>query len=61
MDYRLHEIHQLAEMLESEAEGRPFDRLHAQRLAASLAEHQPEIGNSMRLICARLKHGDVRS
>lgn len=60
MDYRLHEIHQLAELLESEASGRPFDRAHAQRLASTLAEHQPEIGNSMRLICERLKQGDAR-
>jgi hypothetical protein len=60
MDYRLHEIHQLAEMLEQEASGRPFDRAHAHHLAVTLAEHQPEIRDSMRLICERLKHGDAR-
>jgi|AGTN01.1.fsa_nt_gi hypothetical protein len=55
MDYRLHDIRQLSEMLEAEASGRPFDRHHAHHLAAILAEHQPEIGDSMRLICDRLK------
>lgn len=60
MDYRLHEIHQLAEMLEHEALGRPFDRAHAHKLAVTLAEHQPEIRDSMQLICERLKHGDAR-
>lgn len=61
MDCRLHEIHQLSEMLEHEAMGRPFDPAHAHRLATTLAEHQPEIGDSMRLICERLKHGDMRA
>ncbi len=61
MDYRLHEIRVLSEMLENEASGRPFDRAHAHRLASALAEHQPEISNTMRLICERLKQGDVRS
>lgn len=61
MDYRLHEIQQLAEILEHEATGRPFDRTHAHKLAVTLAEHQPEIRNSMMLICERLKHGDVRA
>lgn len=60
MDYRLHEISLLSQLLEDEALGRPFDRAHAQELAATLAEHQPQIRNSMRLICDRLKHGDVR-
>lgn len=61
MDYRLHEMHQLSELLEHEASGRPFDRGHAQRLALTLAEHHPEIGQSMRLICDRLRQGDSRS
>lgn len=60
MDYRLHEIDQLSELLENEALGRPFDHAHAQRLALSLAEHHPEIGNTMRQISDRLKPGDVR-
>jgi hypothetical protein len=60
MDYRLHDIRQLAEMLEAEALGRPFDRHHAHRIATTLAEHQPEIGNSMRQICDRLKYGEAR-
>jgi len=61
MDYRLHEIRVLSELLENEASGRPFDRVQAHRLAASLAEHQPEISNTMRRICERLKQGDVRT
>jgi len=61
MDYRLHDIHQLSELLEHEAHGRPFDRARAQHLAATLAEHQPEIGETMRLICDRLKQGDIRA
>lgn len=61
MDYRLHEIHLLSELLEHEAQGRPFDRARAHHLAATLAEHQPEISDSMRLICARLKQGELRS
>lgn len=60
MDYRLHDIRQLSEMLEAEAQGHPFDRGHAQNLALTLAEHQPEISNTMRLICERLKQGDAR-
>ncbi|MCR6631562.1 MAG: hypothetical protein NVV74_16815 [Magnetospirillum sp.] len=60
MDYRLHDLRQLSELLEAEANGRPFDRTHARRLAQALAEHQPEIGNTMRLICERLKQGDAR-
>ena len=61
MDYRLHEMQQLSVLLEHEAAGRPFDRGRAHSLAATLAEHHPEIGNSMRLICDRLKQGDARS
>lgn len=60
MDYRLHEIQLLSEFLEHEAMGRPFDRAHAHQLAATLAEHQPQIRDSMQLICERLKHGDKR-
>lgn len=60
MDYRLGEIRQLAECLEAEASGLPFDRHVAARLASTLAEHQPEIRSSMRLICERLKQGDAR-
>lgn len=60
MDYRLHEIQQLAQMLEHEATGKPFDRAHAHQLAVTLGEHQPEIRHSMQLICERLKHGEVR-
>lgn len=54
MDYRLQEISQLAEILEAEACGRPFDRAHAQRLAHNLAQHQPEIGKTMRQIAERM-------
>ncbi|MBX9634695.1 MAG: hypothetical protein K2X44_06905, partial [Magnetospirillum sp.] len=61
MDYRLHDIYQLAEILEAESNGRPFDRAQGQHLALTLAEHQPEIGNSMRLIAERLKQGERRS
>jgi hypothetical protein len=61
MDYRLHEINLLSEMLEHEASGRPFDRAHAHHLATMLGEHHPQIRDSMELICARLKHGDTRS
>lgn len=60
MDYRLQEMHQLSELLEAEACGRPFDRARAHHLAGTLAQHHPEIGNSMRLICERLeRHGPV--
>ncbi|HLO79048.1 MAG TPA: hypothetical protein VK196_21540 [Magnetospirillum sp.] len=55
MGYHLHEIEQLAVLLESEAAGLPFDRGHALQLASKLAEHHPEIGNSMRLITERLR------
>lgn len=54
MNYRLHEIRELQELLEAEATGRPFDRGHARHLASRLAEHHPEIGASMRLIAERL-------
>jgi hypothetical protein len=54
MDYRLHDIYQLSEILEAEACGRPFDRAQGQRLAFSLAKDQPEIGNSMRQIAERM-------
>lgn len=60
MDFRLHEIQQLSEMLEHEALGRPFDRARAHQLALTLAEHQPEIRDSMRLVCERLRAGDIR-
>lgn len=61
MDYRLHDMSQLAEILEAEACDRPFDRVQGQRLALVLAEHHPEIGNSMRLIAERLKQGERRN
>ncbi|MBC7907591.1 MAG: hypothetical protein H7Y60_12715 [Rhodospirillaceae bacterium] len=54
MDYRLHDISQLAQILEAEACGRPFDRALGHRLASTLAEYQPEIGNSMRQIAERM-------
>ena len=60
MDFRLHEIQQLQELLEHEALGRPFDRARAHQLALTLAEHQPEIRDSMRLVCERLRTGDMR-
>lgn len=60
MDFRLHEIQQLQELLEHEALGRPFDRARAHQLALTLAEHQPEIRDSMRLVCERLRTGDIR-
>lgn len=60
MDFRLHEIQQLQELLEHEALGRPFDRARAHQLALTLAEHQPEIRDSMRLVCERLRTGDFR-
>lgn len=60
MEHRLREIVQLSELLESEASGKPFDRTRAQQLALTLAEHHPEMGNSMRAIWERLRQGDVR-
>lgn len=60
MDYRLHDIRQLADLLEAEASGRPFDRHHAQHLALTLAEHQPEISNTMRQISERMRQGEAR-
>ncbi|HTH17910.1 MAG TPA: hypothetical protein VL974_14725 [Magnetospirillum sp.] len=59
MDYRLHEMHQLSELLEAEANGHPFDRARARLLAGALAEYHPEIRNSMRLICDRLERHEI--
>lgn len=61
MDHSLRDLRQLSVFLEAEASGRPFDRAHARRLALALAENQPEIGNSLRLIGERLKQGDHRA
>lgn len=55
MDYRWHEIRELCELLEAEADGRDLDRGRAQHLADRLAEHHPEIGHSLRLIRDRMR------
>lgn len=54
MESRLRDIRQLADLLESEAAGRPIDRLKAHSLAQSLAERHPDIRHSMGLICDRM-------
>jgi len=53
MNSRRQEIRQLAEMLEAEFHGRPFDRKAGHHLAARLAEYHPDMRSSMRLICER--------
>lgn len=60
MNYPLHEIQALTELLSHEATGKPFDRDLAHRLASQLGEIQPEIRLTMQLVCQRLKAGDVR-
>lgn len=60
MKYRLHEIMQLSELLEHEATGRPFDRARAHQLALTLAEHQPEIRDTMQRVCERMRGGGIR-
>lgn len=54
MEYRLRDIRQLSDFLEAEASGQPFDRGQARCLALKLAEHHPEIRDTMRRIHARL-------
>lgn len=55
MDYRWHEISQLAALLEAEIAGHAVDRAKAHHLATTLAEHHPEIGNSLRMIRERMR------
>jgi hypothetical protein len=55
MTQNLQDLRQLSALLEAEATGRPFDRDHAHHLACRLAERHPEIGQSMRLICDRIR------
>jgi hypothetical protein len=60
-EYHMEEMRVLCELLEAEVSGRPFDRAEARRLAQTLASKHPEIGQTMLLMCERIKTGEKRN
>jgi hypothetical protein len=58
MQYNLEEIRSLSELLESEANGLPFDRDQARHLAEKMANQHPAIRRSMEVLLQRLGAGD---
>jgi hypothetical protein len=60
MQYRWEEIDQLAEILEAEAAGKPFDMERARQLAHRLTELCPDIARTMNMVIARVdRHSQV--